>query len=53
MKGKLVRTQLPWRGAVNALAKGPRTINDYSKITPSTQRDPKPAIILRKDEYAR
>ncbi|MET0720986.1 MAG: hypothetical protein ABWY64_09150 [Tardiphaga sp.] len=38
--------QLPGRGALNDLSKSQRTIADYAKSTPSTERQPNPAVIL-------
>jgi hypothetical protein len=53
MKGSKLVRQLPSRSALNAIAKTHMTINDYSKVTPSTERDPRPQLILRKDRYGR
>jgi len=38
--------QLPGRGGLNDLGKSQRTIVDYAKATPSTEREPKPQVIL-------
>jgi hypothetical protein len=53
MKGKLLKTQLPSRKALYGLGKTQHTLSDYGKVTPITERDPRPQLILRKDEYAR
>ena len=43
--GKQIR-QLPLKGALNDLDQSKRTIVDYAKATPTTERMPNPALIL-------
>jgi len=46
MKPSKQTRQLPGRGSLNDLGKSQRTVLDYSKASPITQREPSPAVIL-------